>query len=692
MSKPIVSAVMTLLLLGVVSNAQQIERIDPYGFGALTLNHVSVTAQGRVVACGDLSTILISTDDGGTWERRVIPGTDTILFTRTFWADGQTGMAVGHDGAAVRTTDGGETWVSLTTGTHEHILCGAYSGLSTVWLFGSNGSMWYSDNGGDTWSENTLTAAVDLQDAAALGDGEVVVVGQASAIGRAAADGSTVSLSTNGQAPFHAVVFADAQRGWIGTGNGILRTTNGGGSWEPVLENVVGTIQHLWRDESTGRMTASGSLGGDLYVSEDGETWVAQQPVTVDSVLVRAAVLSGEWLIAVGENGLIARRPVAETEAWQEVGAFSAPFLLAGEAAGETLAAVGGTRTLDGNGSILLGSITGDSWKQHIIAGAGLITGVAVSADGQKLHASAQDGAVYRSMDGGTTWDAISVPGTVPLSSLDAASDNAIWAGGFGTVYRTTDGTQWSTAADFGDARIFRIEAVAADEAVVCGSEGFAARTTDGGTSWTTLQTNVDVSLLDVRVDNGVIHMVGQFGTYLRSTDGGGTWERLQVPTESALCAVSVDAASSRTVLADSEGTVWVRNNDTWERYELGMMIWSLVDVSAEVVVSVGEGGAIHRMQFMPVSVAEDAAVHPRFLWPNPASTTCWVDLSEYPTAHSATVIAPDGSRAMSIDVRSSRESQLLVDVSRLPSGRYTVGLRSKDGRLLASSSLAIVR
>lgn len=62
----------------------------------------------RLVAVGDRGAVLLSFDQGQTWERTTTP-TD-VLLTDVCFADEQHGWAVGHDALIMATTDGGESW------------------------------------------------------------------------------------------------------------------------------------------------------------------------------------------------------------------------------------------------------------------------------------------------------------------------------------------------------------------------------------------------------------------------------------------------------------------------------------------------------------------------------------------------------------------------------------------------------
>ncbi|MDB6083610.1 MAG: glycosyl hydrolase, partial [Gammaproteobacteria bacterium] len=63
----------------------------------------------RIVAVGNRGVVLLSDDDGKTYRQaRTVPVSTSL--TGVWFADAQVGWAVGHWGAILKTSDGGETW------------------------------------------------------------------------------------------------------------------------------------------------------------------------------------------------------------------------------------------------------------------------------------------------------------------------------------------------------------------------------------------------------------------------------------------------------------------------------------------------------------------------------------------------------------------------------------------------------
>ena len=68
----------------------------------------------RLVAVGERGHVLLSEDDGKTWQQAKVPVSVTL--TALAFADERVGVAVGHAGVILRTEDGGRNWSRVTDG------------------------------------------------------------------------------------------------------------------------------------------------------------------------------------------------------------------------------------------------------------------------------------------------------------------------------------------------------------------------------------------------------------------------------------------------------------------------------------------------------------------------------------------------------------------------------------------------
>lgn len=214
-------------------------------------------------AVGDRSILVSTTDGGTTWRSRKVEmqtdlsggqslaAADPILYDVDF-VDGRHGWIVGEFGKVLYSEDGGETWredtPSLMEGT-EYIdlldlptLFGVFArdprnavaaGLEAHIARTRDGRTWRYD----TVDPGGIPLVDPLYAVAELPDGSAWAVGAAGTVVRKHADDERWARTHIGQDVLtwlRAVDFSDAQHGWMVGGFGLIfRTTDGGRTWLP---------------------------------------------------------------------------------------------------------------------------------------------------------------------------------------------------------------------------------------------------------------------------------------------------------------------------------------------------------------------------------------------------------------------------------------------------------------------------
>lgn len=295
-------------------------------------------AGARVVGVGQRGHVVYSDDQGRSWRQARVPVSSDLVAVS--FATRHKGWAVGHDGVVLHSADGGATWTRQLDG---HAV-------------------------------GELMLAYYAAQAATAGGGEEAAKWVAEAE-RFAAQGA--------ENPFLDVWFADETTGFVvGAFNLILRTTDGGKSWEPWLdrtENPEGL--HLY---------AIRPAGGEVYVT--------------------------------GEQGLVLRLDVAAGRFVMVPTPYKGSYF--GLTGGGNAVIVFGLR-----GNAFRSTDRGANWER-IDTGLqdGLTAGVVVGE--QTVILASQSGRVLVSTDGGAGFSPLALEQATPASAVQALGADAVVVAG----------------------------------------------------------------------------------------------------------------------------------------------------------------------------------------------------------------------------------------------------------------------
>ncbi len=252
---------------------------DPYTFGTTTLYDLDFIDENSGWLVGNNGLIVKTTNGGESWDTQT-SGTSLNLFGVDF-INSLTGWAVGNSGLILKTTNGGESWTTQTSGQITALYDINFVNDQLGLIVGTSGRILRTTDGGTTWVNITSGTTQTLRELQFIDQQNAWTVGTSGTIRRTTDGGLTWSA----QVPpagvisyLRAVCFIDYQNGWsVGEGLTILKTTNGGTNWfqqyaPPGVENTLRGVSFI--NSLTGWVVDY--AGVIIKTTDGGDSWNVQ--------------------------------------------------------------------------------------------------------------------------------------------------------------------------------------------------------------------------------------------------------------------------------------------------------------------------------------------------------------------------------------------------------------------------------
>ena len=580
---------------------------------AQTLNAVEF-AGARGFASGQFGTLIRSDDFGTSWTGLKTGLTENLEHLRILGPDT---VIVGGTCALRRSDDGGATFRRLPWTASDEECTGGIAGFdfgssAAGFLVLRNGNVLRSEDSGRTWSRRT--AVPDTASTGVPGIGPVDIDFVSDTTGYAATNGGELFQTTDAAntwrtvlgLPFTitSVVFPTPETGYVaGDAPAVFKTTDGGQSWqESPLPPDVGSLAQI-RCISTEICEGVTGFGDRLVrTSNGGGSW---DSVAVATKPIRAVSLpSGDRVVAVGDDGAT----VLSTD-------FGASFIPVGGALPGRFTGVAALNASTAYAYGLGGSLArttdgGATWQESDAATSDNIRDISfLTADrGYVLDTSGQllltenGGDSYEILDTGTADRPLAVL-AIDRANVLLIGPAGVWRSADGRTFRANAQTKVRRAPLFdadragrtviaygpehlflsnNGGRAFRqirrpsprtrveiVDVVSARTAFLLDARGFLFRTDNAGRSWRELRalgSEIAYGMSFSDAQHGWV-AVPEFGAadngwLMRTNDGGRSWEP-QLLARSGITRFGVAAAgrSSGFALTSANGLFATRSN-----------------------------------------------------------------------------------------------------------------------------------
>lgn len=263
-------------------------------------------------AAGESGTILKTTDGGMSWATQTSGITNTIR--SIFFIDANNGWACGDEGTIITTSNGGTTWTPQASpyGTQYNSI--RFVNTSTGWVVGSGNVLLKTTNGGGLWTQQPNQGVtmwgLDMQNTSTGWICGGFNSNQNSPTLLKTINGINWTYQTNSGVttflPFNDIRFTDASNGWLVGGNGVIRHTTDAGA-TPWTGQTSGTQFELLGIDflNTTEGYACGRQGVILYTSNGGTTWSAQSSSMTVGSIWELDMINATKGFAVGDSGIL---------------------------------------------------------------------------------------------------------------------------------------------------------------------------------------------------------------------------------------------------------------------------------------------------------------------------------------------------------------------------------------------------
>ncbi len=447
------------------------------------------------------------------------PPWDTYLNVQ--FIDNQTGWAVGQDGNAIKSVDGGITWNETNDHMASYLRGLFFHDLNNGWIAGSE--IYKTSDGGSSWEYRFGMNEYSFK-SIYFSSYQTGYAGNSSGIFKTTDGGNNWSLNFEG-GWISKIYFINDLLGWAVTRHNILITDDGGEIWSEVivtaLSKEINDFQFL--NENIGFIAADNSLLFKTY--DGGYTW--------DTI-----PMPNSWpddLMAVHffneENGRVFSRNICYITndgglTWIEA---NSPYMTNQSVSfhSEDFGCVVGDYA-----NILQTNDSGYNWGKTDIGHTHHQSSMCLG-NNEDIYTTGDEGIIMYSQNSGASWTEQETPTDEDLTDISYINENILWVTGNDGVVLFTDngGLTWNQK-DIGTNKDLNAISFANGQTGCCvGEYSKIFVTHDGGESWNDVSGAQSFTFNDVFfINDNIGWLCGDQGVIKKTEDGGYNWDTLSLP------------------------------------------------------------------------------------------------------------------------------------------------------------------
>jgi len=505
------------------------------------LNSVTFINSVTGYAAGDAGMLMKTTDAGESWTI-LKSGTYSRLSFVDFSEQTGIGFAVGYDGTIIKTTNDGLTWTDKSFNTNDvyfsvdfsaDALTGFLTGVSST---DTLGFIYKTVNGGDSWLPlNTAINGIfnDIEFPDNSGTGFIC--------GRVFSNDNAIILKTTDSGLtwlnqsqgltgtlYYLCFPQNSQTGYVtGYPGKIFKTTDGGNNWTSQLSGSNAQFYSIdfYENDQTG--VAVGTFGYYMRTSNGGVNWTGYNvPEPTNNFMYSVSFMNANSAVAAGMIGSLLKTTDSGIS-WYSIRKGYIKWI-------ESVCFPVNSQTgyICGSGIIMKTTNAGSEWiPQSADGNTVMFREILFPFNNETGYVVGGTGRIFKTTDGGQNWVRQIVFSGSELCDIDFPSDvNTGYISGDMVILKTTNGgenwEQLSSPPIFLNAVSFPDNNETGYVAGEAGSSGRIYKTTNGGLNWIQ-QTAASVSgIVDIQfpADDQNGYAVEWAGKILRTTNGGTNW------------------------------------------------------------------------------------------------------------------------------------------------------------------------
>lgn len=246
--------------------------------------------------------VLKTSDGGNTWASTSF----NFNLHSIFFSSNNVGYIAADSGRVVKTIDGGINWAVFNSGIVDNLVSINLVNDTLGFVGSNNGKILKTTNGGQLWTLSSSLSSYSINDINFINENIGFVINNYKRYITTNGGTSWTEHIANVGFSCKSISFKDNSIGYIVGGGGIiLKSQNGGGSWE----YIVGTNSFIYdMDCSFNKCFAVGS-GGLLSSTDFGESWISD-PLTISGNVVKfindtIGFIGGSRLLRTRDGGAI---------------------------------------------------------------------------------------------------------------------------------------------------------------------------------------------------------------------------------------------------------------------------------------------------------------------------------------------------------------------------------------------------